>query len=124
MHRLVLCPARPESMWIQHHNGIFRSIDGGKQWTELKGNPSSFGFAVAAHPQEADTAWFVPAIKDEKRIPVDGKVVISRTKDGGKTFEVLRSGLPQEHAYDLTATRPRGRRDGNRLASFRPDPSG
>ena len=44
----------------------------------------------------------MPAIKDERRIPVDGKVVVSRTRDGGKTFQVLRKGLPQEHAYDLT----------------------
>ncbi len=53
------------------------------------------------HPDEPDTAWFVPAIKDEKRVPVDGKVVVTRTRDGGKTFETLTKGLPQEHAYDL-----------------------
>jgi hypothetical protein len=27
--------------------------------------------------------------------------VVTRTKDGGKTFEVLTRGLPQAHAYDL-----------------------
>jgi hypothetical protein len=26
---------------------------------------------------------------------------VTRTRDGGRTFEVLRQGLPQEHAYDL-----------------------
>ena len=44
----------------------------------------------------------MPAVADEKRIPVDGKVVVARTTDGGKTFTVLRDGLPQNHAYDLT----------------------
>ena len=63
--------------------------------------PSSFGFAVAVHPREPDTAWFVPAVKDERRIPVDGKLVVTRTRDGGETFDVLREGLPQRHAYDL-----------------------
>src|SRR5262249_34435559 len=48
-----------------------------------------------------DTAWLVPAVKDEKRVPVGGKVVVSRTRDGGRTFDVLSNGLPQEHAYDL-----------------------
>jgi hypothetical protein len=43
----------------------------------------------------------VPAQKDEQRIPVDGKVVVTRTRDGGRSFEVLRNGLPQHHAYDL-----------------------
>jgi hypothetical protein len=101
-HRVVQCPARPEYFWAQHHNGIFRSTDGCVSWQEIKNtNPSAFGFAVVVHPRDPDTAWFVPGIKDEKRIPVDGKVVVTRTRDGGKSFETLRKGLPQEHAYDL-----------------------
>ena len=63
--------------------------------------PSKFGFAVAAHPKNPDTAWFVPAVKDECRVPVDAKLVVARTRDGGKSFSVLGKGLPQEHAYDL-----------------------
>jgi photosystem II stability/assembly factor-like uncharacterized protein len=101
-HLVVQCAASPDHLWCQHHNGMFRSTDGGTSWTELKGvEPSNFGFTVAVHPTDPNTAWFVPAIKDEKRIPVDGKVVVTRTRDGGETFETLREGLPQEHAYDL-----------------------
>jgi 5-formyltetrahydrofolate cyclo-ligase len=43
----------------------------------------------------------VPAIKDELRIPVDGAVVVARTRDGGRSFTVSRDGLPQQNAYDL-----------------------
>src|SRR5262249_55729419 len=101
-HRAVRCRAQPDHLWVQHHNGIFRSRDNGRKWTEItEAKPSVFGFAVAVHPRDPDTAWFVPAIKDEKRIPVEGQVVVSRTRDGGKSFEVLRKGLPQEHAYDI-----------------------
>jgi hypothetical protein len=101
-HRLVQCAQAPDALWVQHHNGVFRSTDGGKTWRDApNAAPSVFGFAVAAHPRDAKTAWFVPAIKDERRVPVDGKLVVSRTRDGGETFEVLRRGLPQEHAYDL-----------------------
>lgn len=89
-------------MWVQHHNGIFISNDEGRTFTEItNAQPSAFGFAVAVHPSEPDTAWFVPEIKDEKRIPVGGKLVVSRTRDGGKSFEGLGNGLPQEHAYDV-----------------------
>jgi photosystem II stability/assembly factor-like uncharacterized protein len=103
VHRLVQCPAAPEAFWAQHHNGIFRSTDDGATWQEVKdGAPTTFGFAVAVHPRDPQTAWFVPAISDERRIPVGGQVVVSRTRDGGKTFDVLRAGLPQEHAYDIT----------------------
>jgi hypothetical protein len=102
VHRLARCAAHPEIVWCQHHNGVFRSEDSGATWHELTTiRPSKFGFAVAAHPRDAETAWFVPAVKDERRVPVDGKVVVARTRDGGRSFEVLRNGLPQHHAYDL-----------------------
>jgi hypothetical protein len=102
IHRLARCAGHPEIMWCQHHNGVFRSENAGANWHEVTAiRPSKFGFAVVAHPRERDTAWFVPAIKDERRIPVDGKIVVSRTRDGGKSFDVLTKGLPQRHAYDL-----------------------
>lgn len=101
-HCMVQCHAHPDALWVQHHNGVFRSTDGAASWQEVaNAAPSTFGFAVAVHPRDPDVAWFVPAVSDEQRIPVDGKVVVSRTRDGGKTFDVLRSGLPQNHAYDL-----------------------
>jgi photosystem II stability/assembly factor-like uncharacterized protein len=102
-HRMVQSPGRPDHFWIQHHNGIFRSTDSAKSWTEVKDvKPSAFGFAVAVHPQDGDTAWFVPGNKDEQRVAPSGAVVVTRTRDGGKSFDQLRNGLPQEHAYDLT----------------------
>jgi len=101
-HMMVQCPASPDTYWIQHHNGIFRSTDNLKSWHEIETAPvSTFGFAVVVHPKRADTAWFAPAKKDEFRYPVDGKVVVQRTKDGGKSFDVQRKGLPQDNAFDL-----------------------
>jgi photosystem II stability/assembly factor-like uncharacterized protein len=73
-HRIVRCAAAPDVLWCQHHGGIWRSTDNAASWHEITTAPvSSFGFAVA----------------------------VNRTRDGGKTFETLRSGLPQQHAYDL-----------------------
>jgi hypothetical protein len=100
-HRVVRCPAEPDVMWMQHHNGIFRSTDAGATWTQLALPHDDFGFAVAAHPRDPQTAWFVPAIKDEIRMPRDRALVVSRTRDGGRTWEALRDGLPQHDAYDL-----------------------
>lgn len=101
-HRLAMCAAQPDVLWCQHHCSAYRSEDGGATWTELTAmRPSRFGFAVAACPRDPKTAWFVPARKDEERIPVDGKVVVARTTDGGRSFDVLSKGLPDRHAYDL-----------------------
>lgn len=63
--------------------------------------PAVFGFAVAADPKDANTAWFVPGIKDQYRVPVDGRLVVTRTRDGGASFESLSEGLPQADCYDL-----------------------
>jgi hypothetical protein len=100
-HLLVQSPVNPDVLWVQHHNGIFGSKDGAKSWTEYKTKPSCFGFAVAVHPEKPGTAWFVPAVKDERRYPVDGKMVVTRTDDGGESFRVLSKGLPQKNAYHL-----------------------
>ncbi len=101
-HCMVQCPAAPDAYWIQHHNGIFRSVDGARSWTEIRDvKPSVFGFPVVVHPRDPETAWFIPAIKDERRIPAEGRVVVNRTRNGGRTFETLHRGLPQAWAYDL-----------------------
>jgi len=101
-HILVQCPGHPDALWVQHHNGIFKSTDCANSWQEIE-NPavSPFGFATAVHPTDPQTAWFVPGVKDECRVPVDGKLVVTRTTDGGKSFDVLGEGLPQEHCYDI-----------------------
>jgi len=100
-HRIVQCAANPDVLWTQHHCAIFRSTDGAAHWQRIEAQPSSFGFAVAVHPREPDTAWFVPAVKDQNRTPVDGQFVVTRTRDGGRTFEHFSKGLPPAPAYDL-----------------------
>src|SRR5258707_10948527 len=86
VHCLAQCPAAPRRMWVQHHNGIFISSDEGNSFNEIRGvEPSAFGFQVVVHQQDPDSAWFVPEIKDEKRIQGDGRLVVTRTRDGGES---------------------------------------
>ncbi|MEK9672310.1 MAG: hypothetical protein VW268_07380 [Rhodospirillaceae bacterium] len=63
--------------------------------------PTGFGFAVQAHPTDPKIALFVPAEKDKRRVPLNAKLVVSRTRDGGESFDVLDRGLPQSPSYDL-----------------------
>jgi len=101
-HRMVQCHSAPDRFWVQHHCAIYRSDYGATDWIEIKDvMPSGFGFAVAVHPYDPDVAWFVPAKKDEQRYPVDGKFVVNRTRDGGRSFETLARGLPAPPAYDI-----------------------
>ena len=34
-------------------------------------------------------------------MPVEAALVVNRTRDGGRSFETLREGLPQHDCYDL-----------------------
>lgn len=117
-HRMVQCPADPDVLWVQHHNDVFQTTDGAASWHEIAGAlPSRFGFAVAVHPADPDTAWLVPADKDERRVPRDGRMVVTRTRDGGRSFEMLTRGLPEPPAYDLVYRHGLAVDDsGNRLA--------
>lgn len=101
-HRIVRSAGSPDRLWCQHHNGMWQSQDGGRHWQELTDVPvSNFGFAVAVHPRDGNIAWFAPAEADQRRIPVDTALAVTRTTDGGKSFTVLRAGLPQKQCYDL-----------------------
>src|SRR5205814_6953015 len=40
-HRVVRCAAAPDVLWIQHHNGIWRSTDDAASWQEFTGVPLS-----------------------------------------------------------------------------------
>ncbi len=102
-HLLVACPSQPAMMWQQNHCGIFKSEDGSQTWSEVseKDGPANFGFAIAVDGKNGQRAWVVPAVSDEKRVAIDGALCVCRTSDGGKTWEALRKGLPQSHAYDI-----------------------
>jgi hypothetical protein len=101
-HRIARCAGQPDVLWCQHHNGMWRSHDNGHHWQEITGVPlSHFGFAVAAHPTDGNTAWFAPAEADQRRIPVATALAVTRSSDGASSFAVLRAGLPQQQCYDL-----------------------
>lgn len=101
-HCLVQCASAPDNLWVQHHCGMYRSTDGARSWQAVAApEPSGFGFAVACDPGNPDRAWFAPATADAKRYPVDGRMAVTRTDDGGRSFQAFRTGLPQAHAYHL-----------------------
>lgn len=102
-HRLAQCAAKPDTIWCQHHNGQFVCNDDLGRWNEIWPAPplSNFGFALAAHPGDPLTAWFVPAAADNRRYPLEGDFYVLRTRDGGKTFDKLTAGLPLPPAFHL-----------------------
>ncbi len=102
-HFVVRCEGQPDHVWQQNHCGVFHSDDGAATWRKVS-HPDAgvhFGFPVAVDAKDGLTAWLVPGKADMQRMAIDGGLFVARTKDGGRTWEPLRKGLPQEDAYDV-----------------------
>ena len=106
VHKVDGHPSRPDTLYLQHHWGVYRSDDFGGSWQEIGADslPSTFGFPVVADPNDADTAYVLPLHSDMFRCMPDARARVYRTRDGGQTFEALEKGLPQSDAY-LTVLR-------------------
>lgn len=102
-HFVTLSAGQPDHVWQQNHCGVFYSADGAATWKKVS-QPEvgvHFGFPVAVDAKDGRTAWVVPGKSDMQRITIDGSLFVARTTDGGQTWQQLREGLPQEHAYDV-----------------------
>ena len=101
VHKVVQSKKKPERMYLQNHWGLYRSDDRGESWTDVaNGVPSDFGFALAIHPDDPETAWIVPLESDEFRCTPEGRLRVYRTRNGGTKWEPMSQGLPQEDAFE------------------------
>jgi hypothetical protein len=101
-HCMVRSPAAPDVLWQANHCGVYRTTNGSASWDEVSQKPLVyFGFPIATHPEQPDTAWIVPMKADSERTTIDGKLRVMRTDDGGATWAEQGAGLPQEGAYDF-----------------------
>lgn len=103
-HLLVSARSDKTILWQQNHCGVFLSRDAGLNWQDVseKTGPVGFGFAIVVDENDAETAWVVPGVSDEIRIAVDKALCVCHTSDGGRTWQSLRSGLPQTNVFDIT----------------------
>jgi photosystem II stability/assembly factor-like uncharacterized protein len=104
-HCVRLCPSNPDRLYQQNHCGIYRIDRPANDWRRIgKSMPKrvgDIGFPMVVHPRDADTAWV---------FPMDGTSVWPRTspqgvpgayitRDGGKSWQRLATGLPEGQAW-------------------------
>lgn len=102
VHNLVRAGAGAgDLLYQQNHHGVWRSRDGGRSWDDItEGLPSTFGFPVAVHPEDANKLWVLPLNGDmEGRFPPDARAAVWHSDDGGATWRDQREGLPQEACF-------------------------
>jgi photosystem II stability/assembly factor-like uncharacterized protein len=101
VHKVAQSRQKPERMFLQNHWGLYRSDDRGESWTDVaNGVPSDFGFPMAIHPRDPDSAWIVPLESDMFRCTPEGKLRVYRTRNAGGAWQPLSNGLPQEGAFE------------------------
>jgi len=108
VHRLMIHPSNPKFLYGVTGRGLYVSPDGGaswEQWTrredEIGGYPDGFVFRpsdpklilmTAAH--DAPGTWRTTHFAGAR---------ISRSKDGGRSWEILRNGLPDRLQASIEA---------------------
>ena len=102
-HLVLACQSNPDVLWQQNHCGIFRSINAGKHWENVTGKSGfpNYGFALAIDHSNPDRAWVIPATSDTMRVAPDLALCVCETNNGGKSWQPIRKGLPQDHCFDI-----------------------
>jgi photosystem II stability/assembly factor-like uncharacterized protein len=100
VHHIAMHKSRPGVLFMQKHWDVMRSDNAGDLWTEVSGNlPTDFGFAIDVHAHEPETIYVVPIKSDSEHYPLDGKLRVYRSRNGGNEWEALTKGLPQSDCY-------------------------
>ncbi len=101
VHR-VAQDADPERLYLQNHNGVYRSDDWGGTWHSIAdGLPGEFGFPVVADPRRPGHAYLFPLVSDASRFTPDFRFRVYGTQDAGGSWSETGAGLPESDFYSL-----------------------
>lgn len=99
VHKVVPDPSHPETLYMQQHEGVFRSDDGGQTWRDIGGDlPSPFGFPVAAAADPGPAGcrvWVIPENGETIRTDEAAGLRVWHTTDGGASWTPSVNGLPK-----------------------------
>jgi hypothetical protein len=104
-HCVRLCPSNPDRLYQQNHCGIYRLDRPSHTWVRIgKSMPKrvgDIGFPLVLHPRDDRTAWVFPMDGSTvwPRVSPEGIPAAYVTRNGGKTWQRLDSGLPQKQAW-------------------------
>ena len=93
LHRMVQHSSQPNVLYQQNHCGIYKSTNGGDDWTDIRGTlPGDFGFPMALDANHPETVYTV--IEADGRNNFGDQFTVYRTDDGGDSWQTLTAGLP------------------------------
>jgi photosystem II stability/assembly factor-like uncharacterized protein len=104
-HCLRLCPSNPDRIYQQNHCGTYRLDRPSDTWVRIgKSMPKTvgdIGFPLVVHPRDDNTAWVFPMDGTQvwPRTSPGGKPAVYGTRNGGKTWQRLDTGMPKQQAW-------------------------
>jgi photosystem II stability/assembly factor-like uncharacterized protein len=107
VHRVVIVPEDPEHLYVTSGEGIFLSRNGGDSWEQLTDRSMRVGYpdALILHPRTPGRLFAAGALKVPSAWPKDktADARITRSDDGGKSWQVLNRGLPEHIRGNIEA---------------------
>jgi photosystem II stability/assembly factor-like uncharacterized protein len=95
VHKIAAHQEAPNRIFAQNHGGVYRSDNGGDQWTSIAdGLPADFGFPIVVHPRKPDTVFVFPLVGGAERFPPGARAQVWRSEDAGESWTPSESGLP------------------------------
>ena len=104
-HCLRICPSNPDRLYQQNHCGIYRLDRPSTKWVRIgKSMPKrvgDIGLPMVVHPRDADTIWVFPMDGTSvwPRTSPGGIPGVYVTRNGGRSWRRLDSGLPETQAW-------------------------
>ena len=93
VHKVVIHPEQPDTLFQQNHVGIYRSDDAGDTWRSIADSlPASFGFPIAAGAGPQPPIYVIP--EDGDQLCTSDRLAVWRSLDGGGSWRESRTGLP------------------------------
>jgi hypothetical protein len=104
-HCVRICPTKPDRLYQQNHCGIYRLDRPSTEWVRIgRSMPErigDIGFPMVVHPRDPDTAWVFPMDGTSvwPRTSPGGVPAAYVTRNGGRSWRRLASGLPARQAW-------------------------
>jgi len=101
LHRTLINPLKPDVMLVTTGVGMYATADGGKTWeqrTDQQHEIGGYPDLLVHHPRRPDLMFVASARKGPgawRREHYAGSR-ISRSGDGGRTWQIVRQGFPEE----------------------------
>jgi photosystem II stability/assembly factor-like uncharacterized protein len=97
IHRLVQRPSNPDEMYFTGGAGLYYSADGGETWEHLSTHRARIGYPDALMFSPDESLMFMAGSAcspGDWRTTHDADAAVGRSRDGGRTWEILTQGLP------------------------------